>query len=111
MPSPPPRPENRRAHPRAETDATVRILSPQTEAVLVDISRSGMLLRFERATKFRKGDELNVAFVLPGSTMKINSRLEVVRRASAQELGLRFLRLSPETLGEIDSYVARTRGG
>ena len=113
---PPPKPQSppslhgheRREHPRAETSARVLILSPtKAEAALLDISRSGMRLTFERPVKFQKGQELNVSFTLPGSELKVTLRLEVVRRASSQEIGLRFLRLSPEILTEIDLYVGR----
>lgn len=66
-----------------------------------------MRLVFERAHRFQKGMELNVSFTLPDSTLKITSRLEVVRRQGAHEIGLRFLRVSPEILGAIDAYVAQ----
>ncbi len=101
--------KDRREHPRAQAGCRVLVISPQkAEGALADISRSGMRLVFERAVRFEKGKELNVMFTLPGSTLKITSRLEVVRRNGAHELGLRFLRLSPEILTEIDAYIGRT---
>lgn len=100
--------EERREHPRKEAGCRVLVLSPQkAEASLADISRSGLRLAFERANRFQKGAELNVSFTLPGSDLKITSRLEVVRRQGAHELGLRFLRVSPEILAAIDAYVAQ----
>ncbi|MCP4499125.1 MAG: PilZ domain-containing protein [Deltaproteobacteria bacterium] len=111
---PPPLPRKkaaaeRRGASRVYAKGSVRVTSPRSaEAKLVDISKIGMLLNFTRAQSFEKGQELNVQFQLPGSKKRIQTRVEIVRRQSAVDYGVRFLRLDMEIVGEIESFIERS---
>jgi DNA-binding response OmpR family regulator len=77
-----------------------------TRALALNLSANGMLIESQRP--LRIGDELQLAFSLPGDDQPQQGRARVVRQAAATQYGVAFLALDPG--GErIERFVASVR--
>jgi DNA-binding response OmpR family regulator len=75
-------------------------------ALALNLSANGMLVETHR--RLRIGDELDLAFTLPGDSVAQRARARVVRQAAATQYGVAFLSL--EAGGEpIERFVASAR--
>jgi CheY-like chemotaxis protein len=93
-----------RFHVRFQVRATPELTGESLDAVAVNLSLNGMLI--ESPVALRVGDELGLAFTLPGATADpIEGTGRVVRQAGARQYGVEFHELHGDGRERVRQFV------